>query len=513
MAKRYGSKKTGIYSTKKDIIRAYDTGYIKRSIKRTNVDYNRPKKWTTLYTDVKTTNTVMEEQDDISTFTERIREYRKQIVPYDYDTRNSLRQQIKLKTASIHELMLKQHANGNLPYGNAREILSKYRKALRRQQGLKQPDTTKIAKYSERIAKLEKYIADNPPYSVQIKQLKHERAQLRRKYSIYTQSDTAEQRIDYYNKRIAELKAKMDTNPQNFISSPYLPNEIEIIKQEYQRLNLRFFASKEDMYTYFKKGNANYWETHNFNDYWRQYKHRDELIASGQYEELLAYNYRENYIKSLKSLGINNPLVSNIIANLNKLNVAQLMDLFKKPSTKVTDPSRTAMPVISFVYETAGVLRRGNSEEQNELVRSIKQAFMDVGLDYDTTIGTESTAYEEIAKKKYSKYIARQIAPEQLPDILETMDILRTDVAETLGEGSIARFNKTALFTYARLLNYAERAKYSPQQVDTYAKRQIILEGMRKMIRKTGLRMNKRGEYYVPFYSKELVNELLNDLK
>ena len=77
----------------------------------------------------------------------------------------------------------------------------------------------------------------------------------------------------------------------------------------------------------------------------------------------------------------------------------------------------------------------------------------------------------------------------------------------TIGQKPI-NLSKIAYFAYTHVLNYKERGAFSADSFDTYSKRLIILRAMRKL----GVRYNKAGEAYVPFFSKELVNQLLSDI-
>lgn len=112
----------------------------------------------------------------------------------------------------------------------------------------------------------------------------------------------------------------------------------------------------------------------------KQYKHRDQLIRSGQYEEYRLNQYRKNYIKALK------------IANVDELYIRNIekMDLLKFGSLVILRDARTdttskyKLPQLGgFDYHIMGVKY---DDKRKEIEEKIRDTFDEAGVPFDENI-------------------------------------------------------------------------------------------------------------------------------
>lgn len=92
------------------------------------------------------------------------------------------------------------------------------------------------------------------------------------------------------------------------------------VTEVYKRYNLRQYKSEEDFWDKRKK----YSDLQNTLDY-QFYKHRDELIRSGQYQEWRAGIYQEQYIKTLKFYNVDKDII-NKFESLTKVEFGKLYE-------------------------------------------------------------------------------------------------------------------------------------------------------------------------------------------
>lgn len=482
--------------------KGYSRGIISLDIKRMRVDDSRPKLWTTLDTDKSVsihTDYELRTKKKLEELTNKARVYqlRSRTIQTEIDSMTDRLRRTKLNYLKYEDKTKLREIKDSLKH--VRELMSK-------QLHRKNPNQDTVERLQKRINSLTKYIererkyrTEQERYRVELNRLKSEQ----RKVDKYTPEYVVSER----ERLTAKLEAARLSSSAN-TTSPYVPGQLEVVMATYKRLNLHFHYSKEDMYEFFKKVDKNFWNTHSLDQYWRDYKHRDELIASGQYETYRALKYKENYLKALNQEGLKgSPLIGIISANLNRLTDQQILELFGSRNGDTTSPDNYRMPTLSFVYQIVGITNRPTSIEDYSLLSSIRDAFKSIGLTFDEKIYEDPEAiYRDIAKKKY-KGRAADIEFEDFVDVIQVMDMLRSDIKRPMTGVNTEAFDRAALTGY-NLLKYEERVKYSPRELDSYAKRNIILTAMRKL----GVRYNKNGEAYVPFFRKDLVAQFLGDL-
>lgn len=491
-----------------DFIKHYDRGYISKEIKNIKVDDDRPKRWTTL--DVEPTGGVSAEAvGKIRYYQDKIKAINNEITNYDADKllKNKIEyRRLKLNKEAINSKLNKLYDGKKLKdyketLSRALKDLSKLNKRKNKDPAMEQRLNALISATGKRIQAIKDAVNKRKFQETKIRNLDREIRHAER----YTLTKLEESLARMEN-RIMEVLIEAKDNTH----IPYYSGEISRAREEYSRLNLQFFESKEEMILFFNSHARNFWSNHSIEKYWKEYKHRDELIASGQYQEYVANKYRENYLKSLTNVDRKSDLFNVISANLKKLTADQLIDLFGARLGSVTKPGKYIMPTISLVYLIQGVHERGRVDEELSILKQVRDAFTSVGLEFDDTLYSPSEdIYKDIAKRRYKGAAKKQIEIEDLETVLQVEDILKSDLKRDQVNVYTNTMDKAANFAFNRFLSYSERAKYSPDEMDTYQKRRIII----KAINKLGVRINRFGKAYVPFFSSEIVAELLSDLE
>ena len=346
--------------TPKSLLRVYDRGFVRPSITNIKVDDNRIHSWTTVYD-----NTVVTDE-----YSPTIKQIKRDIADAESNVINYREKAPQLKiaidslTRKKHELMLKYSKySDKAKLAEVKSYLTRARTLLNKENKRKKNrDTERVDKLQNIIDINTRYISKEMTLRSQLHNVTRELNRLKREYK----------HINNYNEKrtkdkLARLNKRLQTaynDPMLSQTSPYLEGEVSRAQEEYDRLNLTLYYSKEDMYVNFKKINSNFWTTHDINKYWEQYLHRDELIATGQYQEIMATTFRDNYIKALSRISTRDPMINKIVANLKALSTGQLIDLFGARDANVTKSNNYVMPVIGFVYEIAGIHGRPSSLEE-----------------------------------------------------------------------------------------------------------------------------------------------------
>lgn len=122
---------------------------------------------------------------------------------------------------------------------------------------------------------------------------------------------------------------------------------------------------------------------------WREYQHRDDLIISGQYEDIRAQMYRDNYLKAMRKSGIYPEAIKNVEA-LSLENWKTIMEL---PSANKKNPKDTLMPHIGgFHYGSVSATFINNA------IEDIKNAFKTLGVEYIDDVDVKAKVKQAIAK-------------------------------------------------------------------------------------------------------------------
>lgn len=136
---------------------------------------------------------------------------------------------------------------------------------------------------------------------------------------------------------------------------------------------------------------------------WKQYKHRDELIETGQYADYRYGIYRERYMKALKQMNVDEVYIK----NLDKLTTGQFVRLSQIQDFSTTNDTKYLLPTLgTFDYNLIGVHA---NDKIKEIEDAIQKAIEGIKVDFDKDIlGKESIDFDnEITTYKMRRTISR----------------------------------------------------------------------------------------------------------
>ena len=112
----------------------------------------------------------------------------------------------------------------------------------------------------------------------------------------------------------------------------------------------------------------------------KDYKHRDELIRSGQYEEYRLSSYKKRYIRALKIANVDD----SIIKNIEKLDLNKFSDLMGLRDARTDTQSKYRLPQLGgFNYYSIGI---HYNDKTKEIEEEIKGAFKESGIPFNEKI-------------------------------------------------------------------------------------------------------------------------------
>lgn len=246
---------------------------------------------------------------------------------------------------------------------------------------------------------------------------------------------------------------------------------------EYENLGLRQFKDFED----FIKRNG--FRKKDRMEYWQQYLYRDELIARGQYKEIINENYVNAFLRTIEEVMGKDlkDLKNEIVNNLERLNDDRLYKLLTLPSSNKGNIFK-AFPSISMIYNIGGTIASEKGEEikiTDEYIRNkIKKAFKAIGEDY---------IEDKDLKKKYE-------------EIKEHKVYVRVEYTKSRDD---------IISTYGRFLN-RKGIKYEENINTSDALSQLVSYYRRKP---NFIRTKKDNTQYIPFVKKTLSSLILDKLK
>ena len=126
---------------------------------------------------------------------------------------------------------------------------------------------------------------------------------------------------------------------------------------------------------------------------WHQYQKREQLMITGQYVNIRASIYRENYIQALE----NNNVPRRLINALKRMSLDQWIDVSEQPNADSSTASKYRLPVLQFFYEQSDEQQRSHYIEMTEQLESL---LIEKGL-----LAPE----REVSAKTIEKYGSRDI--------------------------------------------------------------------------------------------------------
>lgn len=277
--------------------------------------------------------------------------------------------------------------------------------------------------------------------------------------------------------------------------------------KEYERLNLDFFYSKEDMIYDLAYTNKDFWRTHDPDEFWAQYLRRDVLIRSGKYEKALQMIYQENYIEQAnRFLGEDNEALNEIKTNLERLSPEQF-DRLTHPTDR--NSTTTALPPIQEFYMVAFVQAQGETSAA-EFKDRFKKAFAEAGISWEEPepanelelteeeenflIDSDKQSYRRHINYEYKKYVKY--------------------VTKTIPNDKYGRTYKQQLYFATR--EERERLNdYQPDVSDTIKARREALAALKRREERLLSKgralvfISKAGKYYIPGVSREVTEDYL----
>lgn len=295
------------------------------------------------------------------------------------------------------------------------------------------------------------------------------------------------------------------------------------LKERYDNLGIRQYSSKKEFIE--KNPNLKY----KADEFWEQYKYRDELIARGQYEVARATIYRNAHIEKLETvLGVSegsDRVINSIIYNLRNLTDNELTNLISIKSGKRGDIN-TILPNIGDVYKLAGTFQSTDIQEllgldnkefkerQSDLYEKYRNAFAMAGIswkeenydepldpNYMPTRPLEETN-EFIVKRnkavmRYSRIHNYNIAYDEYSDRINILDKYKSKRATGLEQA----FGLVQERTTNKVYGYP----------DTRDMRNIVLDYYKSHTKY--IRTTKSGRQYIPFTKRSISDYIIKNLK
>lgn len=297
------------------------------------------------------------------------------------------------------------------------------------------------------------------------------------------------------------------------------------LKKLYANLGLRYYSSKAD----FISKNPNL--KNKADEYWRQYKIRDELIARGQYESARAMLYMRAHIEKLESLlGVaqgDNAVLKSIIENLKNVPADKLTDLIGISSGE-RGALTTYLPNIGDIYMMEGTIPSKEAgellsigkdefnERQNKLLSDYQSAFRMAGINwiypdiprYDDldpnampTRPLDETSEFVVKRNKavmrYSRRHNYNITYDEYSDRIAVIDKYKNKYATPLERA----YGIVQERTTNKVLGYP----------DTEHMRNIVLDYYKSHTKY--IRTTKSGRQYIPFTKRSISDYIIKNLK
>lgn len=149
----------------------------------------------------------------------------------------------------------------------------------------------------------------------------------------------------------------------------------------------------------------------------KDYKHRDELIRSGQYEEYRLSSYKQRYIRALKIANIDPA----IIKNIEKLDLSKFSDLMGLRDARTDTTSKYRLPQLGgFNYYSIGI---NYNDKTKEIEDEIRGAFNEAGLSFNEKIIDNPIQF----KPMETQYTLRNTLERLFPSQVEYLNSATTE--------------------------------------------------------------------------------------
>ena len=292
------------------------------------------------------------------------------------------------------------------------------------------------------------------------------------------------------------------------------------LKQKYTDLGLRYYRSKAE----FMSKNPNL--KVKADQYWKQYKMRDELIARGQYESARAMLYMNAHIDKLEELlGVaqgDNAVLKNIVYNLRQVPTNKLTDLIGISSGE-RGSLTTYLPNIGDIYLLEGTIPSKEASEllgigkdefntrQDKLLSDYQRAFAMAGINWqyeDTQFDIDARnemeqrqeEYRIRQNKKRARYNARYNTNLTYSDFEDRRNII---------EHYKGKHNTALQQAFGLVQERTTNKVYG--YPNTNDMRNIVLDYYKSHTKY--IRTTKSGRQYVPFTKRSISDYIIKNLK
>ena len=140
----------------------------------------------------------------------------------------------------------------------------------------------------------------------------------------------------------------------------------------------------------------------------KDYKHRDELIRSGQYEEYRLSSYKQRYIRALKIANID----ESIIKNIEKLDLSKFGELMGIRDARITTTGKYRLPQLGgFNYYSIGI---NYNDKTKEIEEEIRGAFNEAGIMFDENIIANPIKFKPMETQYTLRNTLERLFPSQV---------------------------------------------------------------------------------------------------
>ena len=185
-------------------------------------------------------------------------------------------------------------------------------------------------------------------------------------------------------------KIKVDTDKLN---ERLREKDIDNYKESiYDKYEITFYRNKQEFIEGLPSEVTN---KKHIDRLWEEYKHRDDLITTGQYDDFRVSIYKENYVKEMKKIGMSKKEIE-LIKNMDNETFSKLAFMPKGDKTNVND---TIIPKLGgFQYAALGISDKALKDYREGLRSDFIKAFEQLGLKYE--YGDDTGVDKSVLKKK-----------------------------------------------------------------------------------------------------------------
>lgn len=181
----------------------------------------------------------------------------------------------------------------------------------------------------------------------------------------------------YRRSRVSERIRETNVSVKEMRKSHREHIDIEGYKESiYNKYNIKQYTNKRE----FNKDHEDFLTDRQIDALWIDYKHRDKLIESGQYDKIRLQLYKENYVSRLEKS--NYP--REVISNIEKLDLKDWEKIVILPNTDKNKLKNSVLPDIgAYYYEVVGTFSPVADTVRTNIA-DIRNVFYQTGLKWES---------------------------------------------------------------------------------------------------------------------------------